>query len=160
MQAINPDFILPFIESTKSTFEIALQKQVQQKEVYLKKNDAMFGDVSGTIHVSGVHNGAVSISLPGEFAIHCIRDLIGEDPDMPLTQSVFQDGVGELLNLIASGAKTKFEIAQINLNLSEATVLSGRGHQLPHAEGSSTTSVIFATESGEQFSLDVCAEAH
>jgi CheY-specific phosphatase CheX len=159
MQTVNTDFILPFIESTKSTFEIALQQQVTQKEIYLKKNDVMFGDVSGTVHVDGARQGAVSLSLPGAFAMQCIRDLIGEEADVPLAHSVFEHGIGELLNLICTGAKTKFEVAQINVNLSDAEVVIGRGHKLPRPEGSCTTSIIFTNEAGEEFSLDVCSEA-
>lgn len=160
MQAIDTEFILPFIDATKSTFEVALQKPVQQKEVYVKMNDVMFGDISGSIAITGSQQGAVALSLPGEFAMICIRDLIGEEQDATLKQSILNDGLGEIVNMIASGAKTTLDVAQFNIDLGEPKVISGRGHKMDRAQGSCTTSVIFATDSGEEFSLDICTLAN
>lgn len=35
MQHINTDFIVPFIESTKSAFDIMMNLKLRQKEIYI-----------------------------------------------------------------------------------------------------------------------------
>ena len=52
MQHINADFIIPFIESTRSAFDVMLHMKLKQKEIYIKKNYVMFGDVSGSVGIS------------------------------------------------------------------------------------------------------------
>jgi chemotaxis protein CheX len=158
MQAINADFILPFIDSTKSTFEIMLQKKVKQKEAYTKKNYVMFGDISGCIGVAGNVCGTVSVSLPADFALDCIRTMIGEDKDAPLSEMVVHDGVGEFINMIAGGAKTTLSGTENAINFTLPTIISGRGHEMYHAQGTCNTSIIFETGDGGEFSLDVCAQ--
>lgn len=158
MQTINADFIIPFIDSTKSTFEIMLQKQVKQKEAYIKKNYVMFGDISGTIGVSGKVCGTVAVSMPAEFALNCIREMIGEDEEFALSDMVVHDGVGELINMIAGGAKTSLSGTENAINFTLPTIISGRGHEMYHSQKTSNTSVIFQTDQGDEFSLDVCVQ--
>ena len=158
MQVINTDFIIPFIDSTKSTFEIMLQKQVKQKEAYVKKNYVMFGDISGTIGISGKVAGTVTVSMPAEFALSCIREMIGEDEDFALSDMVVHDGVGEVINMIAGGAKTTLSGTEHAINFTLPTIISGRGHEMYHSQKTSNTSIIFETDKGEEFALDICVQ--
>lgn len=111
MQKINADFVVPFIDATQSTFEMMLNLKLKQKEAYVKKNYVMFGDISGFIGVSGNVCGFVSVSLPTSFALGGIRSLIGEEEGAFLSDMVVHEGVGELFNMIAGGAKTTLSVS-------------------------------------------------
>lgn len=158
MQHINTDFIVPFIESTKSAFDIMMNMKLRQKEIYIKKNYVMFGDISGSIGVSGNVCGIVSVSLPADFALDCIRTLIQENDDDALSDAVVHDGIGELINMIAGGAKTTLSGTENAIDFTLPTIISGRGHEMYQKEGTCNTSIIFEADEGNEFSLDVCVQ--
>jgi chemotaxis protein CheX len=106
MQQINTDFIVPFVEATQSTFHLMMGMKLAQKEAYVKKNYVTFGDISGFVGVSGGVCRFVSVSLPASFALECIRTMIREEEGAELGDMVVHDGIGELINVIAGGAKT------------------------------------------------------
>jgi len=37
-------------------------------------------------------------------------------------------------------------------------IISGRGHEMYHKEGISNTSIIFESEPGKEFALDICVQ--
>ena len=158
MQKLNPEFIVPFIDATRSAFEIMLQMKLKQKEAYIKKNYVMFGDISGSIGISGNVCGIVSVSLPADFALHCIRTLMQEEEDVVLSDTVVHDGVGELINMIAGGAKTTLSGGTNSINFTLPTIISGRGHEMYHKEGPCNPSIIFESDDGKEFALDVCIQ--
>lgn len=155
MQKINTDFILPFIEATHTTFKMMVHCELRRKEVYIKKNFVMFGDISGIIGFSGAVCGTAAISLPGPFAFKCIENMMGETPEGGLTDRVVNDGVGEIVNLIAGQAKTTLSTTPHRFEITLPTIISGRGHELYHRQGTSIVSIIFETAEGEELAVDV-----
>ncbi|MBN4046770.1 chemotaxis protein CheX [bacterium AH-315-P07] len=156
MQNINLDIIIPFIAATRSAFEIMLGMELSQKEAYVKKNSVMFGDITGSVGLSGKVRGTVSLSLPADFALECIRTMTQEGEEMPLNDSVVHDGVGELMSMIAGGAKTTLSGTESPINFTLPAIVSGRGHEMHHQDGTCNTSIIFESEPGKEFALDVC----
>lgn len=155
---VNTNFIIPFIESTHSTFELMMNRKVKRKDVYIKKNFVMFGDISGVVGVSGKICGTSSVSLPADFAIEIIGDLMGEEIEGGIADTVIQDGVGEIINMISGGAKTALGSTDYKMEFTLPTIISGRGHELYYRGDATVISMIFETERGEQFSLDICSQ--
>jgi chemotaxis protein CheX len=118
----------------------------------------MFGDISGSIGVSGNVCGIVSVSLPADFALDCICTLIQENDDDALSDAVVHDGIGELINMIAGGAKTTLSGTENAIDFTLPTIISGRGHEMYQKEGTCNTSIIFEADEGNEFSLDVCVQ--
>ena len=158
MSKIHVPFLLPFIEAVHSTFETMMRRKVIRKEIYTKKNHAMFGDISGVVGVSGKICGTSSVSLPGPMAIECVGDMMGEEISNGLADTIVQDGVGEIINMVAGSAKTALANTEYEIKCTLPTIISGRGHELYHREGTYNVSVIFETDKGEEFALDVCME--
>ena len=156
---INLDFIRPFIDATHSIFEMMMGRKVRRKEVYFKKNHVMFGDITGVVGVSGKICGTTAVSLPATAAIDCIATMIGEDVPQEMTERVVHDGVGEIINMITGSAKTALSSTPLKIECTLPTIISGRGHELYHREGVCNLSLVFETEKGEEFALDVCMEA-
>ena len=150
---------LPFVEATHSTFELMVGMSISRKEVYIKKNYVMFGDISGVIGVSGKVCGTSAVTLPGPFAIECIGAMLGEEIESGLNDLVVHDGVGELINMIAGQAKTTLASTPYRIDCTLPTIISGRGHELYHRQGTYCVSTIFQTDAGDEFALDVSATA-
>ena len=158
MSEIQVSFLLPFIEAVHSTFATMMRRKVIRKEIYRKKNHVMFGDISGVVGVSGKICGTSSVSLPGPMAIECIGDMMGEGISKGLADTIVQDGVGEIINMVAGSAKTALANTEYEIRCTLPTIISGRGHELYHREGTCNVSIVFETDKGEEFALDVCME--
>lgn len=158
MTSINADFVLSFIEATDDIFKKMISRELKRKEVYVKKNYVMFGDISGIVGLSGRLCGTTAVSLPGDMAIDCIGEMIGEDTSGGLSEKVVQDGVGEIINMISGQARTTLASTPYKIQCTLPTIISGRGHELYHRDSTSNVSVIFETDRGEEFALDICLE--
>ncbi len=156
MQQIETDFVGPFVDSTLNTFTTMLGKSVTRKEAYIKKNHIMFGDITGTIGLSGKLSGSASLSFPASVAIYCVQKLLGDPSADQITNDDIQDCVGEIVNMVAGGAKTVLHSTAYNMDFTLPTIVSGRGHELYHRPDITDVSVIFDLESVGEFALDVC----
>lgn len=159
MTDIKVDIIVPFIEATHTTFKMMLGRELRRKEAYVKRNYVMFGDVSGCIGLSGSVTGTGSISVPSQMAVDCVRELLGEDIDAEVGDTVVNDGVGELVNMIAGGAKTTLSSTETPIDFTLPTIISGRGHELYQRQGTVNVSIIFETDRGEDFALDISTQS-
>jgi chemotaxis protein CheX len=158
-QNIVSEFVLPFIDATHSTFEMMVGQSVVRKDVYIKKNYVMFGDVSGVIGVSGKLCGTSAVTLPAQFAIDCVSAMMGgEEIKGGIGDVMVHDGVGELINMIAGQAKTTLGNTPYKFNITLPTIISGRGHEVYHKQGTICVSTIFETEEGEQFAVELCTQ--
>lgn len=155
MPKIETEFIIPFIEATHTTFEMMMNHKLTRHEVYVKKNCVMFGDVTGFIGVSGKLCGTAAVSLPGNLAIECVGAMMNEKIPDGLADRAVHDGVGEIINMIAGQAKTSLGNTPYRFNITLPTIISGRGHELYHTQGTTSVSVIFATESGDELAIDI-----
>lgn len=130
-------------------------RSVTRTEVYKKKNYVMFGDISGMIWHSGNTCGSAAVSLPAPLALQVVSEMMGEEIESGLNDPMIQDGVGELINMIAGGAKTTLSGTKLAIDFTLPTIISGRGHELYHRQGTTTVSTVFKTDRDEQFAVDV-----
>lgn len=158
MSEIKADIIVPFIDATHATFKMMLGRELRRKEAYIKRNYVMYGDVSGTIGLSGAVTGVGSISVPAQMALDCVRELMGDEADAEINDTVVNDGVGEIINMIAGGAKTTLSSTDTPIDFTLPTIISGRGHELYQRQGTINVSIIFETDRGEEFALDISTQ--
>jgi len=158
LQDIELAFVMPFVDSTHRMFDMMMKQKIVRKEVYIKKNYVMFGDISGTIGLSGKINGTGAISLPGPLALKCINDMVGSEVATSIYDEEVHDGVGELINMIAGNAKTVLSPTEYAIDFTLPTIISGRGHELYHKKGTTNLSMVFETGDGLEFSFDLSTQ--
>ncbi len=153
--SVNVEFINPFIDATKNVFTTMCGMEVKRKKLFLKDDHKMLGDVSGVMGLSGDASGSVVISMPGSLACLFVGKMLGEAPAKELNGEVC-DGVGEIINMIAGQAKAMLVKTKYHFTISIPSVVSGTGHEISHKKGTPNIVVLFETESGVDFAIQVC----
>lgn len=150
------ELIAPFIDATKETLATMVSMQVRRKEVFIKQGYEMYGDVSGVIGLSGATTGTCALSMPASMAERAIRSMLMTPDNEVLAESEIRDGVGELINMIAGGAKTKLSNTMYKFNMTLPTIISGGKHEVFHRGGTYCVVIVFENVERESFALDVC----
>ncbi len=119
-------YINPFVNSICNTFETMCGLKVTVGKPELKTGDKPLTDVSSVIGLSGDAAGSVVLHFSFDTASKIATAFAGtkitpEHPD-------FADAVGELANMVAGGAKSKFEDLSISISL--PNVIVGRNHNV------------------------------
>jgi chemotaxis protein CheX len=118
------EYINPFLTSTILVFDSMLHCKLERGTPYLKNGTQPQHEVSGMIGLSGKAQGTVVLGLSREAAISAAEVLLQERP-LEINGDV-TDAVGELVNIIAGGAKAKLE--HLELSVSLPTVITGKAH--------------------------------
>jgi chemotaxis protein CheX len=142
--------INPFIESVTETFENMLDVKVQMGKPEVSITDSGTPDIIGVIGLSGTAQGIVALTLPVQTALKVIGKLVGME--FKGVDSSIIDGVGELINIIAGNAKSKYDGHKISMSL--PTVVRGSIHRMSKMENTVFLMVPFESELGD-FSLMV-----
>lgn len=156
MATLRIEFIMPFIESTKETFTTMLNTELRRKEVAIKQGYDMFGDVSAVIGLSGATAGTCALSMPESFAERMVRRMLMVPDDGPIAESDVHDGVGELINMIAGGAKTKLSRTPYKFSITLPTIISGGSHEVFHRGDAHCVVVKFHTREMDELALEIC----
>ena len=150
------EYITPFIQGVKETFETMLGRKVYRRDIYIKKGYTMFGEVSGVIGMSGIKAGTCAVSLPQALAAEVIADLMGIPEGEVLEQQVINDGVGEMINMIAGHAKRLLSATEYNFDITLPTIISGAKHEVFQRTGTESVVILFEAQGGSRFTLEVC----
>ena len=118
------EYINPFLTSTISVFDMMLQCKLERGTPYLKNGTQPEHEVSGVIGLTGNAQGTVVLGLNREAAISATEVLLSARP--PDINGDVTDAVGELVNIIAGGAKAQLE--NLNMSVSLPTVITGKCH--------------------------------
>jgi len=126
--------IEPFIEATRRTFEVMLGMDVKTEEVSRGKGVAANFDVSGIVSLDrmGEANvcGSVVLSFSEDVARRAVGRVFGEEGPATLDQDA-ADAVGELINVVAGGAKRGLAKMGIDgCRVSLPTVILGAQHRV------------------------------
>jgi len=119
-------FINPFVESVCNTFETMCNLKVTIGKPELKTTDDPLCDVSGIIGFSGDAAGSVVIHYGFDIASKIATAFAGVD--ITPEHDDFSDAIGELTNIVAGGAKSKFE--GLNISISLPNVIIGKDHNV------------------------------
>lgn len=152
-QHLDVKLVNPFIEAALDVFRTASGMEIRRKDLFLKKNYRMFGDVSGVMGLSGEASGSVVISMPARLACEVVGRMLGEEPEAEVSEIV-RDGIGEVINMIAGRAKAVLAGSEYHYTLSLPAVIVGHGHEIAHRSGAPCIVVIFEAGSDE-FAIQV-----
>ena len=154
-QTIDVKYINPFVAATFDVMNTMANKKIVRKEVSLKKNLKLVGDISGVIGVTGgTMEGTVAITFPEKLARDIVAAMAGMSPN-DLTTADLHDGVGEIVNMIAGNAKTSLSSQEgLRLSLSLPTIVCGQGHEIGLQQGTPYFVILFETE-GINFGIEV-----
>ena len=137
-----------------------LSMEVRRKDVFIKSGYEMLGDISGIIGLSGVTTGTCALSISRELATCALRRMLMLPDSEPVPDSDINDGVGELINMIAGGAKTRLAPSCYKFNITLPTIISGGNHEVFHRTGAYCVVVRFETQERDLFALELCVSAN
>ena len=150
-KAVDVSYINPFVNATLNVFETMAQTKAIRKELFLKKDYKMYGDISGVMGLSGTASGSVVISLTNKLAKILVGRML---MDENVADSDVRDGVGEIINMISGQAKAALANTKHHFALSLPTVVSGHGHEISHKKGTPCIVVVFQAEN-EKLAIQV-----
>ena len=124
--AVDVRIINPFMVGIKHVFTTMLATDLLFSKPRLKLNDEARADVAAIIGFSGQAVGNVALCFPLPTAVMAASQLAGEKLDQKHPD--FADALGELANMVAGQAKSKFE--GITASISLPRVVLGNELQL------------------------------
>jgi chemotaxis protein CheX len=117
-------FINAFIAAIMAVFKTMLATDVTINRPTLKQPEDRNADVSALIGLSGDAVGAVVLSFPMVTAAQVASKFSGVE--MNAEHADFADALGELANMVAGNAKSKFD--GLNVSISLPSVILGKEH--------------------------------
>lgn len=149
---MDPAYITPFIASLQNVCSTMMQLPVTIGAPHVKREAGATYDVSGIIGMSGDVVGSVVVSFPLEVAQAVVALLAGQrvEPDNP----DFADAVGELVNMIAGGAKGMFQ-GKKKVSISCPSVVVGKNHMVARQKDAPCIVIPCTTDCGE-LALEIC----
>ena len=133
-KTIDVNLLNPFIGATIDCLKQMAQVKPERKRVFIKKDPLMHGDICGIIGMSNGITGSCVVSFPDSLARRLVSRLLGEN-ELTIAPDMVQDGIGEIANMIAGGAKRTFStIGTYPFDISTPTVVAGEPVRLfnPH----------------------------
>lgn len=121
---MDQSLIIPFIKTTKNLFETMFQMTVNIGDPRVKDSTGPSFDVSAIIGMSGDMEGAVVLSFPRATAQRVVSLFTGSE--VGDSSEDLCDAVGELVNMIAGGAKAQFQGRAVSISC--PSVVIGKDH--------------------------------
>jgi chemotaxis protein CheX len=123
-KTIDVNLINPFIEATLECLKDMAGMQPVRQRIFLKTDPTMHGDVAGIIGLSRGITGSCVVSFPLVLARRIVAGMLMDEPDK-LTLDMVNDGIGEVANMVAGGAKRRFSTTSYKFDISVPTVIAG-----------------------------------
>ena len=139
------EYINPFVTSTTSVFETMLGCQVTRMGLELKSGSQPDLEVSGVIGLSAKASGVVVLSLCREAALGVTEAMLGARPASVDADVI--DAVGEVVNMIAGGAKAQLE--QYATSMGIPSVIVGKNHVISFPSQVTPFSILFDCPLGQ-----------
>lgn len=147
------EYINPFIESVYELFQTMLKSRVERTKLTLASDGTTAGDITALVGLSGLARGTVALSFPMHTAQAVVGQMLSIDPK-EVAESV-PDGVAELVNMVAGGAKAKFHVEGDSIiELGLPTVVRGGDFVINYPSHASWLDIGFTSGLGP-FSLRV-----
>ena len=106
-------------------------------------------DITAVLGFSGGRKGSLLVSFPEKIAFRTVGGMLGIE--FTAIDADVRDGVSELVNMIAGGAKTKLQAKGIDFELSIPNTIIGENHQITPAAATTRTHVDFDSDLGSFF---------
>jgi chemotaxis protein CheX len=116
-KTIDVNLLNPFIAATLECLKQMAGVKPERKRVFVKTDPLMHGDVCGIIGMTNGITGSCVVSFPDALAKRIVARFLGED-EKTINASMIEDGIGEVANMVAGGAKRKFADTDYRFNIS------------------------------------------
>jgi chemotaxis protein CheX len=119
----------PLIQSTFDLFATMLGSTIRRTGLSVSDQGTAGHDIVALIGLSGPVRGTIGIGMPRATALAAVTQLMGMEAE-ELDDTV-SDAIGELVNMIAGGAKAKLsEAVNTTLDLTLPTVIHGAEYEV------------------------------
>ena len=143
-----------FLEATQAVFETMIRMPVTFEKPLLGSGKANY-DVSGVIGLSGDVVGSVIVGFSKESAVKIASALAG--CPLEIGTADFADAIGEIANMIAGGAKAKFDGQSVSIGCPSVVVAAS--HQISSPSGTASICLSCVTSAG-RFVIDVTIQTN
>lgn len=157
--SVNARLITPFIDATVNVFSLMAGVEARRRQVFLKRDYTLLGDVSAVLDLTGGGvQGVVGISFQEPLA----RDLVASMVRVPasaLRGNEVHDGVAETVNMIAGSAKAVLQREHgVQIRIGLPRVVVGVRQEMAHAADAPSLAAVFEV-AGRPFAVQVALEA-
>jgi len=156
---IDVNFINPFVNATKATFEMQANTPIRIGKPFLKKEtDKLTIDIAGVISLtSPAFHGSIALCFPAQVFLAIYSNMLGEKHDS-ITREI-EDAAGEILNIIFGQAKAELnDKAGYQIQKAIPTIVRGSQLEVHHLVRNVAVVLPFETDAGS-FHLEVSTEA-
>lgn len=120
-KTIDVNLLNPFIDATCECLDQMSGLKPKRERLYIKKDALMFGDISGIIGMSNGITGSCIVSFTMPMAENIVASMLGEV--VAGNEELVTDGIGEVANMVAGGAKRRFDGSEYSFDISTPTIL-------------------------------------
>jgi len=106
-------------------------------------------DITAVLGFSGGRQGSLLITFSKDTALSAVGGMLGME--LAELDGDVRDGIGELVNMIAGGAKTRLQSKGLNFELSIPNTVMGSNHKITTPASASRTRIDFTSEAGDFF---------
>ncbi len=128
-KTVDVQLVNPFLVATLECMTVMAGLKPERKRLFLKTSTIMHGEVAGVIGMSPVGGsgitGSVVVSFTEPLARRIVGSLLNENPET-MHKDMVLDGIGEVANMVAGGAKRLLAGGIYRFNISTPTVLYGK----------------------------------
>jgi chemotaxis protein CheX len=150
---MEPEFVIPFIDSVCGLFSQLFQISVQRGDLVVSHYEGA-NDFVALVGLSSPARATVSLSFPAATARAIVARLI-DGQAAGLDEELAADGLGELVNIVAGSAKERLaHPEQEPIELGLPVVIRGRQQIMKNTENGPWLTVTFTGETGP-FTLGV-----
>ncbi|MBD3167893.1 MAG: response regulator [candidate division Zixibacteria bacterium] len=126
---IEPQIIRPFIQATSDVMREFLSVKAKRQDIYLKKDNYLFGDITAIMKVSGDTEGIAAVTMHMELASMLVAKITGmNERDMGI--DVITDGMSEIINQVAGRAGLIASETEYKFDISLPEIIAGYGNQV------------------------------
>jgi len=123
-KTIDVNLLNPFISAALDCLRQMAGAKPERKRVFVKTDPTMHGDICGIIGMTNGITGSCVVSFPDPLARRIVARLLSENEDT-ISPAMVEDGIGEVANMVAGGAKRLFANTPYRFDITIPTVVHG-----------------------------------
>ena len=138
----------PFKQAMDEIFNRMLDKKIEFVDSYLSSTQFHYGDITGTMTIINEHKGVIAVTCYEGLAKKLISNIMAI-PEDKIDDELEKDGFGEILNMIAGGAKWRSSYTGVHFLMSTPSII--KGEYPDETAKSDTQNVIIVYKTEEQY---------
>lgn len=155
-KTIDVQLLNPFILATLDCLTEMAKLKPKRQRIFIKNDHLMHGHITGIIGMSNGITGSCTVSFPLRLGTFVVARFLGEE-EANISASLLSDGIGEIANMVAGGAKRRFMETPYRFDISVPTVIIGNPTGLYNPAGSTSIACEFIAtpDISETFLIDI-----